>query len=95
MWAISCTASASFLVGLRRLGAAADFAHVLEGGGVHLLGGGVRFKVVEGSDIPAHKAMLGSGTPGIDPLLRAVGGPPPMGSGAWAAVPIDSVLGPG
>ena len=46
------------LVGLGRLGAAADLAHVLQRGGLHLGGGGVGFKIVEGPDISAHISML-------------------------------------
>src|SRR6476469_9178612 len=53
------------LIGLRALGAAADFSHVLQRRGVDFLGRGVRFVVVEGTDIPAHTPMLGSGTPRI------------------------------
>jgi hypothetical protein len=83
------------LIGLGRLGAATDLADILQGGCVHFLGGGVRFVVVEGSNVPAHMAMLGSGTLGIDPLPALSRAVRPMGSALWAAVPIDSVLGAG
>src|SRR5262249_22714104 len=46
------------LVGFRRLGHAADLAHVLQRGGVNLFGGRGRIEVVENADVSAHTSML-------------------------------------
>src|SRR5207247_2910052 len=43
------------LIRLGRLVEPADLAHELERGGAHLLVGGARREVVQGSDVPAHR----------------------------------------
>ncbi|GAA2861983.1 hypothetical protein GCM10010523_22960 [Paenarthrobacter ilicis] len=52
----------SLFVGLGRLGGSADFPHILQGSGLHFGIRGMRFKVVESPDVPAHKPMLTMGT---------------------------------
>ncbi len=42
-------------IGFGRLGAATDLAHILERSGLNLIWCGVRFKVMQGPDIAAHK----------------------------------------
>ena len=49
------------LVGLGRLGRPAHLAHELQGGRVHLVLGGRRLEVVEGSDVATHGAQRTSG----------------------------------
>jgi hypothetical protein len=45
-------------VGLRRRRRAADLAHVLQRGGVHLAARGGRLEVVQGADVAAHTATV-------------------------------------
>lgn len=57
--------SEGLLVRLGRLGAAADFAHVLKGCSFHLRRGGSWLEIMKGVDVAAHTNMLGPG-----PLFR-------------------------
>src|SRR3954452_22704641 len=83
------------LVGCRRLGGAADLAHELQRGVVHLTRGRRRLEVVQGADVPAHgvePTPRATGLPGSE-VRRASGRSAVRQSGRLTSAPVRAFLG--